>query len=94
MNSQRLQIRTIYIFRRLRGCGRVQREGGPIEEIRPGDSVWFDADAKHWNGASPESVFANKAVKANPEWQTVDQSPSVTGQQRLEVVQVFKYRMD
>src|SRR3982074_2291456 len=34
------------------GCGWVQREGGPIEEIRPGDVVWFFPDEKHWHGAS------------------------------------------
>jgi quercetin dioxygenase-like cupin family protein len=34
------------------GCGWVQREGGPIEEVHPGDSVWFDAREKHWHGAA------------------------------------------
>ena len=33
------------------GCGRVQREGGPVEEIRPGDVVWFEPGEKHWHGA-------------------------------------------
>jgi len=32
------------------GCGWVQREGGPIEEIRPGDVVWFEPSEKHWQG--------------------------------------------
>ena len=35
------------------GLGWVQREGGPIEEIRPGDVVWFEPGEKHWHGASP-----------------------------------------
>ena len=35
------------------GCGWVQREGGPIEEIRPGDVVWFPPGEKHWHGATP-----------------------------------------
>jgi quercetin dioxygenase-like cupin family protein len=35
------------------GVGRVQREGGPIEEIRPGDVVWFEPDEKHWHGPKP-----------------------------------------
>ncbi len=35
------------------GSGRVQREGGPVEEIRPGDVVWFEPGEKHWHGASP-----------------------------------------
>jgi len=34
------------------GCGWVQREGGPIEEIRPGDVVWFSSGEKHWHGAA------------------------------------------
>src|SRR3954467_10526337 len=35
------------------GCGRVQREGGAIEETRPGDVVWFAPGEKHWHGAAP-----------------------------------------
>jgi quercetin dioxygenase-like cupin family protein len=35
------------------GCGWVQRWSGPIEEIRPGDVVWFSAGEKHWHGATP-----------------------------------------
>ena len=33
------------------GCGRVQRDGGPIEEIRGGDIVWFSPGERHWHGA-------------------------------------------
>jgi quercetin dioxygenase-like cupin family protein len=39
------------------GCGRVQREGAPIEEIRPGDVVWFEPGEKHWHGASPTTAM-------------------------------------
>jgi len=35
------------------GCGLVQREGGPVEEIHPGDVVWIPPGEKHWHGASP-----------------------------------------
>jgi quercetin dioxygenase-like cupin family protein len=35
------------------GCGWVQREGGPIEEIRPGDVIWFSPGEKHCHGATP-----------------------------------------
>jgi quercetin dioxygenase-like cupin family protein len=35
------------------GCGRVQREGGEIEEIRPGDVIWFPPGERHWHGAAP-----------------------------------------
>src|SRR4051794_18118435 len=40
------------------GCGRVQRDGGPIEQIRPGDVVWFPPGEKHWHGASPTTAMA------------------------------------
>src|SRR5438552_334598 len=39
------------------GVGWVQREGGPIEEIRPGDVVWFPPGLKHWHGASPTTAL-------------------------------------
>ncbi|AJY47898.1 (R)-mandelonitrile lyase [Martelella endophytica] len=45
------------------GKGRVQREGGPIEEISQGDVVWFPADEKHWHGASPETAMSHIAVQ-------------------------------
>jgi quercetin dioxygenase-like cupin family protein len=44
------------------GVGRAQREGGPIEEIRPGDIVWFEPGEKHWHGASPTSAMQHIAV--------------------------------
>jgi quercetin dioxygenase-like cupin family protein len=44
------------------GLGRVQRWGGPIEEIRPGDVVWFEPNEKHWHGASPATAMSHIAV--------------------------------
>ncbi len=44
------------------GCGRAQREGGPIEEIRPGDVVWFAPGEKHWHGASPTAAVTHMAI--------------------------------
>lgn len=44
------------------GCGRVQREGGPIEEIRPGDIVWFAPGEKHWHGAGPTTAMSHVAI--------------------------------
>ena len=38
------------------GCGWAQREGGPVEEIRPGDVIWFAPGEKHWHGASPTTA--------------------------------------
>ena len=46
-----------------RGVGRVQREGGPVEEIRPGDVVWIPADVKHWHGAAPDVAMTHIAVQ-------------------------------
>lgn len=52
------------------GVGRVQCEGGPIEEIRPGDVVWFPAGVKHWHGASPDVAMVHMAIQ-----EAVDGSP-------------------
>ena len=40
------------------GLGRVQRDGGPVEEIRPGDVVWFAPGERHWHGAGPATAVA------------------------------------
>ena len=45
------------------GSGRVQRWGGPIEEIRPGDVVWFPPGEKHWHGASPTNAMTHIAMQ-------------------------------
>lgn len=45
------------------GCGRVQREGGPAEEIRPGDAVWFEPGERHWHGAAPLSAMSHIAIQ-------------------------------
>ncbi|HKS84509.1 MAG TPA: cupin domain-containing protein [Pseudolabrys sp.] len=55
------------------GAGRVQREGGPIEEIRPGDVVWFPPGEKHWHGADPKTAMTHIAIQEaldgkNVEW--------------------------
>ena len=44
------------------GCGRVQRDSGPIEEIRAGDIVWFEAGERHWHGASPTTAMTLIAI--------------------------------
>jgi quercetin dioxygenase-like cupin family protein len=44
------------------GLGRVQRYGGAVEEIRPGDVVWFEPDEKHWHGAAPHCAMSHIAV--------------------------------
>lgn len=45
------------------GFGRVQRWGGPTEEIRPGDVVWFPPGEKHWHGASPTTALTHIALQ-------------------------------
>jgi len=45
------------------GCGRAQRWGGPIEEIRPGDVVSFAPGEKHWHGAGPTTAMAHLAIQ-------------------------------
>ena len=45
------------------GLGRVQEEGGPVQEIRPGDVVWFPAGVKHWHGAAPDVAMTHIAIQ-------------------------------
>ena len=44
------------------GCRCVQRWGGPIEEIRPGDVIWFSPGEKHWHGATPTTAMTHIAI--------------------------------
>ena len=44
------------------GCGRAQRWGGPIEEIRPGDVIWIPPDEKHWHGATATTAMTHIAI--------------------------------
>ena len=46
----------------LSGLGRCQREGGPVEAIRPGDIVWFAPGEKHWHGAGPATAMSHIAI--------------------------------
>lgn len=54
------------------GLGRAQRAGGPIEEIRPGDVVWFAPGEKHWHGASPTTAMTHIAVQEVKDGKAVD----------------------
>jgi quercetin dioxygenase-like cupin family protein len=45
------------------GCGWVQRESGPVEEIRPGDVVWFEPGEKHWHGATATTAMSHIAIQ-------------------------------
>jgi quercetin dioxygenase-like cupin family protein len=60
------------------GSGRVQREGGPIEEIRPGDVVSITPGEKHWHGASPTTAMTHIAIHEALDGKTVDWLEKVT----------------
>ena len=63
------------------GFGRVQREGGPIEEIRPGDVVWFPPGEKHWHGASPTTALTHIAIQESLDGKNVDWMEKVSDEQ-------------
>jgi quercetin dioxygenase-like cupin family protein len=63
------------------GVGRVQREGGPIEEIRPGDVVWFAPGEKHWHGASLNVAMTHIAIQEAQDGKVVDWMEQVSDAQ-------------
>jgi quercetin dioxygenase-like cupin family protein len=54
------------------GCGWVHREGEPIEEIRPGDVVWFPPGEKHWHGATPTTAMTHIAIQEKLDGKVVE----------------------
>jgi len=62
----------------LSGLGRVQHEGSPIEEVRPGDIVWFEPDEKHWHGAAPDCAMSHVAIAEAQDGRSVDWLEKVT----------------
>lgn len=65
------------------GAGRVQRWGGPIEEIRPGDVVWIPPGEKHWHGAAPATAMTHIAVHEQLDGSAVDWLEHVTDEEYL-----------
>jgi quercetin dioxygenase-like cupin family protein len=65
------------------GLGWVQREGGAIEEIRPGDIVWFAPGEKHWHGATPNTAMTHIAIAEKLNGSPVDWLEKVTDEQYL-----------
>ena len=63
------------------GCGWVQREGGPIEEVRPGDVVWFPPGEKHWHGATPTTAMTHIAIQEAVDGKVVDWLEHVSDEQ-------------
>ena len=54
------------------GLGRVQRAGGPVLEIRPGDVVWFAPGERHWHGAAPQTALSHIAIQEVQDGRAVD----------------------
>ena len=54
------------------GLGLVGREGGPVEEVRPGDVVWFEPGEKHWHGASPATAITHIAIQEAQDGEVVE----------------------
>jgi quercetin dioxygenase-like cupin family protein len=63
------------------GSGRAQHEGGPVEEIHPGDVVWFPAGEKHWHGASPTTAMTHIAIQESLDGKVVEWMEKVTDEQ-------------
>jgi quercetin dioxygenase-like cupin family protein len=63
------------------GCGRAQREGGPIEEIRPGDVVVFAPGEKHWHGAAPTTAMTHIAIQEALDGKAVEWMEKVSDDQ-------------
>ena len=63
------------------GAGRVQKWGGPVEEIRPGDVVWFEPNEKHWHGASSTVAMTHIAIQEALNGKVVDWMEKVSDEQ-------------
>jgi quercetin dioxygenase-like cupin family protein len=63
------------------GLGWAQREGGAVEDIRPGDVVWFAPGEKHWHGASPTTAMSHLAIQEKRDGKNVDWMEKVTDDQ-------------
>lgn len=63
------------------GRGWAQREGGPIEEIHPGDVIWFPPGEKHWHGATPTTAMTHIAIQEQLDGKTVDWMEKVSDEQ-------------
>jgi quercetin dioxygenase-like cupin family protein len=63
------------------GCGWVQREGGAVEEVHPGDVVWFAPGEKHWHGATPATALTHIAIQEQLDGKVVDWLEHVSDEQ-------------
>lgn len=74
------------------GCGLVQRFDGPIEEIHPGDIVWFPPGEKHWHGATPSTAMTHIAIQEQLDGKAVEWMEKVNDEQYHAKVQVQNKR--
>ena len=63
------------------GCGLAQRWGGPLEQIRPGDVIWFPPGEKHWHGASPTTAMTHIAIQESLDGKAVEWFEHVSNEQ-------------
>ena len=63
------------------GCGWVQRDGGPVEAIYPGDVIWFPPGEKHWHGATTTNAMTHIAIQENLDGKVVDWMEKVSDEQ-------------
>jgi quercetin dioxygenase-like cupin family protein len=63
------------------GCGWAQRWGGSIEEIRPGDLIWFSPGEKHWHGATPTTAMTHIAIQEQLDGKAVDWMEKVSDEE-------------
>ena len=63
------------------GCGWVQRESGPIEEIHPGDVVWIPPGEKHWHGATAKNAMTHIAIQEMVDGKAVEWMEKVPDEQ-------------
>ena len=63
------------------GCGWAQRDGGPVEEVHPGDAVWFSPGERHWHGATATTAMTHIAIQEQLDGTAVDWEEHVSVEQ-------------
>ncbi len=63
------------------GCGLAQRWGGPVEEIHPGDVVWFSPGEMHWHGATSTIAMSHTAIQEQLDGRAADWLEKVSDEQ-------------
>ena len=65
------------------GCGWAQLWGGPVQEIRPGDVIWFSPGEKHWHGATPTTAMTHIAIVEQVDGKSADWMEQVSDEQYM-----------